>query len=73
MLADAAVQGKVDHLRGLKENVIMGRLIPAGTGLDVYRAMDIRMSDEEMAAVLPEPEAMAALEVEAGWSPRVCL
>ena len=33
VLADAAVQGKVDHLRGLKENVIMGRLIPAGTGL----------------------------------------
>jgi len=55
-------------LRGLKENVIMGRLIPAGTGLDVYRAMDIRMSDEEMAAVLPEPEAMAA-EVEAGLEP----
>ncbi|MGA7564318.1 MAG: DNA-directed RNA polymerase subunit beta' [Desulfobaccales bacterium] len=68
VLADAAVQGKVDHLRGLKENVIMGRLIPAGTGLDVYRAMDIRMSDEEMAAVLPEPEAMAA-EVEAGLEP----
>ena len=34
VLADAAVQGKIDYLRGLKENVIMGRLIPAGTGLD---------------------------------------
>ncbi len=44
VLADAAVQGKVDHLRGLKENVIMGRLIPAGTGLralpgDGYQAV----------------------------------
>ena len=33
MLTEAAVSGKVDYLRGLKENVIMGRLIPAGTGL----------------------------------------
>ena len=32
VLIDAAVSGKVDHLRGLKENVIIGRLIPAGTG-----------------------------------------
>ena len=32
VLVDAAVAGKVDHLRGLKENVIVGRLIPAGTG-----------------------------------------
>ncbi len=37
VLADAAVQGRVDDLRGLKENVIMGRLIPAGTGLPQYR------------------------------------
>ena len=33
MLTEAAISGKVDYLRGLKENVIMGRLIPAGTGL----------------------------------------
>jgi DNA-directed RNA polymerase subunit beta' len=37
VLTEAAVQGKVDHLRGLKENVIIGRLIPAGTGSDIYR------------------------------------
>lgn len=36
VLTEAAVQGKVDHLRGLKENVIMGRLIPAGTGMPAY-------------------------------------
>jgi len=36
VLADAAVRGKVDHLRGLKENVVMGNLIPAGTGLRKY-------------------------------------
>ena len=39
VLTDAAVAGRVDYLRGLKENVIMGRLIPAGTGLKRYRDM----------------------------------
>ena len=61
MLADAAVAGKIDYLRGLKENVIMGRLIPAGTGLAQYRNLDIKMSEEGEAA-LPPPEL---LEVEA--------
>ncbi len=37
VLTEAAVSGKIDYLRGLKENVIMGRLIPAGTGLSVYK------------------------------------
>ena len=41
VLTEAAIQGKVDKLRGLKENVIMGRLIPAGTGLEVYRKVVI--------------------------------
>ena len=41
VLADAAVESRVDYLRGLKENVIMGRLIPAGTGLSRYRGFDI--------------------------------
>ena len=36
VLTEAAINGKVDYLRGLKENVIMGRLIPAGTGMDYY-------------------------------------
>ena len=37
MLTEAAIKGKVDHLRGLKENVIIGKLIPAGTGMERYR------------------------------------
>ncbi|MCK5724522.1 MAG: DNA-directed RNA polymerase subunit beta', partial [Gammaproteobacteria bacterium] len=41
VLSDASVAGKIDFLKGLKENVIMGRLIPAGTGLKTYR--DIEM------------------------------
>ena len=41
VLTEASISGKVDYLRGLKENVIMGRLIPAGTGMDAYRAIQI--------------------------------
>jgi len=49
VLTEAAISGKVDYLRGLKENVIMGRLIPAGTGLPNYKHLDIQVdspSDE---------------------------
>ncbi len=41
VLTEAAIRGKVDHLLGLKENVIIGKLIPAGTGLACYRDVDI--------------------------------
>ncbi|HKY62389.1 MAG TPA: DNA-directed RNA polymerase subunit beta' [bacterium] len=53
VLTEAAVSGKVDHLRGLKENVIMGRLIPAGTGLRQYRdlKMEVDETGEEQAPV----------------------
>ena len=40
MLTEAAIKGKVDHLLGLKENVIIGKLIPAGSGLAAYRKYD---------------------------------
>jgi DNA-directed RNA polymerase subunit beta' len=45
VLTDASVSGKVDNLRGLKENVIMGRLIPAGTGLRAYDEVAVEMAD----------------------------
>ena len=41
VLTEAAISGKVDHLRGLKENVIVGRVIPAGTGMDYYHDFHI--------------------------------
>jgi len=41
VLTEAAISGKIDYLRGLKENVIMGRLIPAGTGMEFYRRIKI--------------------------------
>ncbi len=40
MLTDAAIRGKKDHLLGLKENVIIGKIIPAGTGMARYRNLE---------------------------------
>ena len=40
VLTEAAIKGKVDPLIGLKENVIIGKLVPAGTGVDIYKEMD---------------------------------
>jgi DNA-directed RNA polymerase subunit beta' len=48
VLTEAAISGKVDYLRGLKENVIMGRLIPAGTGLPNYAFLDIDVDRAEL-------------------------
>jgi len=47
VLTQAAVEGKTDYLRGLKENTSMGRLIPAGTGLVQYRDVGISVKEEE--------------------------
>lgn len=47
VLTEAAVSGRVDHLRGLKENVIMGRLIPAGSGVLMYKQKQVKVEGEE--------------------------
>ncbi|HMO02198.1 MAG TPA: DNA-directed RNA polymerase subunit beta' [Oligoflexia bacterium] len=47
VLTEAAISGRVDHLNGLKENVIMGRLIPAGTGVASYAKPDIKVEGSE--------------------------
>src|SRR5206468_681469 len=59
VLTEASISGRIDFMRGLKENVIMGRLIPAGTGMDYYRQISIPPEPVE-----PEP---AAEEVGAGF------
>ena len=51
VLTEAAIRGKEDHLLGLKENVIIGKLIPAGTGLACYNDIILRQEDEEEAPV----------------------
>ena len=61
VLTEASISGSVDTLRGLKENVIVGRLIPAGTGMEYYR--NIQLSPElEEAAVRVQQEVTAAYE-----------
>ena len=57
VLTEASISGKVDHLRGLKENVTMGRLIPAGTGFDFYRGVRIP-PDEPPPPPPPTPEEL---------------
>ncbi|MBR6680910.1 MAG: DNA-directed RNA polymerase subunit beta', partial [Clostridia bacterium] len=46
VLTEAAIKGKVDHLLGLKENVIIGKLIPAGTGMECYHQVDVVKTEE---------------------------
>jgi len=54
VLTEAAIKGKMDPLLGLKENVIIGKLVPAGTGMSRYRNVEINQVDEEIAD-LTEP------------------
>jgi DNA-directed RNA polymerase subunit beta' len=56
VLTDASTIGRVDHLRGFKENVIMGHLIPAGTGFHQHRDVDIEFTVEEPEPQQDEPE-----------------
>ncbi|MHB2018032.1 MAG: DNA-directed RNA polymerase subunit beta', partial [Candidatus Xenobia bacterium] len=58
VLTEAAINGKVDQLLGLKENVIIGKLIPAGTGMDRYRNIDIEVPEEAMMYTGAEEEAL---------------
>jgi len=61
VLTEASINGAVDHLRGLKENVIVGRLIPAGTGMEYYR--NVQLAPElEQAAQKVQEEVSAAYE-----------
>jgi DNA-directed RNA polymerase subunit beta' len=66
VLTDAAIEGKVDRLLGLKENVIIGKLIPAATGLKRYRQIQIRPSDKVPVSAYTRPateeQLLAALE-----------
>ncbi|MBU5301210.1 DNA-directed RNA polymerase subunit beta' [Clostridium sporogenes] len=58
VLTDAAIKGKIDPLLGLKENVIIGKLIPAGTGMTRYRSIEINTDDENI-----EEDSMDSIEV----------
>jgi DNA-directed RNA polymerase subunit beta' len=66
VLTDASIEGKIDRLLGLKENVIIGKLIPAATGLKRYRTIEIGPSDKVPASAYMRPateeQLLAALE-----------
>jgi DNA-directed RNA polymerase subunit beta' len=64
VLTEASIQGMVDHLRGLKENVIVGRLIPAGTGMEYYRNVRLSPELEQAAAKVQEEVSQAYAEAE---------
>jgi DNA-directed RNA polymerase subunit beta' len=59
VLTQASVSGKVDHLRGLKENVIMGRLIPAGTGNKRYQQVELLSPEVELAPAQDDIQIMS--------------
>jgi DNA-directed RNA polymerase subunit beta' len=66
VLTDAAIEGKVDNLLGLKENVIIGKLIPAATGLKLYRSVEVKPAEKVPLSAYRRPESeeqlLAALE-----------
>ena len=55
VLTDAAIKGKIDPLLGLKENVIIGKLIPAGTGMSRYRKIEVVKNTPEIIDITEEP------------------
>ena len=57
VLTEAAIKGKVDNLLGLKENVIIGKLIPAGTGMECYRNIELEKTED---AVITETAAVVS-------------
>jgi DNA-directed RNA polymerase subunit beta' len=67
VLTEAAISGRIDYLRGLKENVIMGRLIPAGTGMEYYRNVKLERDEtagEERERAMDEfPEIVGGVDL----------
>ena len=62
VLTEAAIKGKVDDLIGLKENVIIGKLIPAGTGMNLYKNTRISTEESDDAEVVEESEVTEIVE-----------
>ncbi|MCL2876334.1 MAG: hypothetical protein FWF12_08630, partial [Betaproteobacteria bacterium] len=74
VLTEAAIMGKRDELRGLKENVIVGRLIPAGTGLAYHRSRKAQTAGEDQSSTphvwFPVQEVTAVAEEEMPQQPQ---
>ena len=54
VLTEAAIKNKVDHLRGLKENVILGKLIPAGTGMKMYKSVGVASAEQKDSVIVED-------------------
>jgi hypothetical protein len=63
VLTEASISGKIDHLRGLKENVTMGRLIPAGTGFEWYRHVRTPADEPPPPPVPPQPTKTSPISI----------
>jgi hypothetical protein len=68
VLTEAAIMGKRDGLRGLKENVIVGRLIPAGTGMALHKIRKDQATETPLLDLPPVEVAVPAAEAAAGGS-----
>jgi len=66
VLTEASMAGKVDYLRGLKENVIMGRLIPAGTGVSVYKKLGMEIEGDDKLEQITEKVDEKTLDMQVG-------
>ena len=64
VLTEAAINGKVDKLIGLKENVIIGKLIPAGTGMKRYRDVRLSTDEGESLGYMDEDEILRPINIE---------
>ncbi len=62
MLTEAALAGKVDYLVGLKENVILGHLVPAGTGFQMHQEAEVRVHPATLEAMGIPQEASESVE-----------
>ena len=61
VLTEAAIKGKVDHLMGLKENVIIGKLVPAGTGMSCYNDVEVIPTKPEVSENVEMVETISAI------------
>ena len=66
VLTDAAIKGKTDNLQGLKENVIIGKLLPSGTGMKCYSDVDVRRKGSEFNTI--DADLFLDVEVESADS-----
>ena len=63
MLTEAALAGKTDNLVGLKENVILGHLIPAGTGFNTFQSAEVRVRPEALDALRLDRESLPSRQL----------